>query len=109
MVEVGYVSYTVSADRLARVGADFDAEAIDDAILAQLNAAVAPFVVVHRDGKVFADEDAADDALFFFNNCVGIQATANARRLAEVLKKVAPDVRVVEPPPPRQRDLFGDA
>jgi len=62
MVEVGYVSYTVSADRLARVGADFDAEAIDDAILAQLNAAVAPFVVVQRDGKVFADEDAADDA-----------------------------------------------
>ena len=62
MVEVGYVSYTVSAERLAQAGADFDSEAIDDAILAQLNAAVAPFVVVQRDGKVFADEDAADDA-----------------------------------------------
>jgi hypothetical protein len=62
MIEVGYVSYTVSADRLARAGADFDAEAIDDAILAQLNAAVAPFVVIHRDGKVFAEEDAAEDA-----------------------------------------------
>jgi len=62
MVEVGYVSYMVSAERLARSGADFDAQAIDDAILSQLNAAVAPFVIVHRDGKVFADEDAADDA-----------------------------------------------
>ena len=62
MIEVGYVSYTVTAERLSQVGADFDSEAIDDAILAQLNAAVAPAVVVHRDGKVFADEDVAEEA-----------------------------------------------
>jgi hypothetical protein len=62
MIEVGYVSYTVSADRLATVGADFDAEAIDDAILAELNAKVGPAVRVERDGKVFADEDVADRA-----------------------------------------------
>jgi len=55
-----------------------------------------------------AAEGEADDALFFFNNCVGIQATANARRFAELLKEVAPAVRVVEPPPPRQPDLFDD-
>ena len=61
-IEVGYVSYTVSADRLAAVGADFDSEAIDDAILAELNAKVGPAVEVHRDGKVFADEDVADRA-----------------------------------------------
>ena len=62
MIEVGYVSYTVTAERLADVGADFDSEAIDDAILAELNAKVAPAVEVHRDGKVFADEDSAERA-----------------------------------------------
>ncbi|HEY4224823.1 MAG TPA: hypothetical protein VGM70_03330 [Pseudolysinimonas sp.] len=62
MIEVGYVSYTVTAERFAQVGADFDAEAIDDAILAELNAKVAPAVEVHRDGKVFADEDSAERA-----------------------------------------------
>jgi len=87
MVEVGYVSYTVSADRLARAGAGFDAEAIDDAILAQLNAAVAPFVVVHRDGKVFADEDAA----------------ADARQIdwAELLEQVDIDQLIADHPPRR--------
>ena len=62
MIEVGYVSYTVTAERLAEVGADFDSEAIDDAILAELNAKVGPAVLVHRDGKVFADEDTAERA-----------------------------------------------
>ena len=62
MIEVGYVSYTVTAERLAEVGADFDSEAIDDAILAELNAKVGPAVEVHRDGKVFADEDSAERA-----------------------------------------------
>jgi uncharacterized protein YecE (DUF72 family) len=56
-----------------------------------------------------ADEDAADSGLFFFNNCVGVQATRNARRFAELLKAVGPSVKVVAPPPPRQPDLFGDA
>lgn len=62
MIEVGYVSYTVTAERLAEVGADFDSEAIDDAILAELNAKVGPAVEVRRDGKVFADEDTAERA-----------------------------------------------
>jgi hypothetical protein len=62
MIEVGYVSYTVTAERLAEVGADFDSQAIDDAILAELNAKVGPAVEVHRDGKVFADEDSAERA-----------------------------------------------
>jgi hypothetical protein len=62
MIEVGYVSYTVTAERLSQVGADFDSKAIDDAILAELNAQVGPAVEVHRDGKVFADEDSAERA-----------------------------------------------
>lgn len=62
MIEVGYVSYTVTAERLSKVGADFDSAAIDDAILAELNAKVGPAVQVHRDGKIFADEDSAERA-----------------------------------------------
>lgn len=61
-IEVGYVSYTLTAERIAQVGADFDVEGADDAILAALNAQVGPAVVVHRNGKVFADADAADRA-----------------------------------------------
>jgi hypothetical protein len=61
-IEVGYVSYTVTAERLSAVGPDFDSSAIDDAILSELNAQVGPAVVVHRNGKVFADEDVADRA-----------------------------------------------
>lgn len=56
---MGYVSYSVTAERPAGVGADFDSEAIDGAILVELNAKVGPAVEVHRDGKVFADEDTA--------------------------------------------------
>ncbi|QAY72346.1 hypothetical protein ET445_02335 [Agromyces protaetiae] len=54
-IEAGYVSYTPTAERFAQVGADFDSEAVDDAILAHLNARVAPGIRVHRNGKVFAD------------------------------------------------------
>ena len=61
-IEITTVSYTVSADYLATFGADFDAEAIDDAVLAQLNSLVPSGVTVHRNGKVFADEEAADEA-----------------------------------------------
>jgi hypothetical protein len=61
-VEVGYVSYTLSADYMATVGADFDSEAVDDAILEQVNR-LAPFgVTVHRNGKAFADESQAEAA-----------------------------------------------
>lgn len=61
-VEVGYVSYTLTAERFAEVGADFDSEAVDDAILKTLNSRVGPDVVVHRNGKVFAEENAVAEA-----------------------------------------------
>jgi uncharacterized protein YecE (DUF72 family) len=48
--------------------------------------------------KAAADANLADDALFFFNNCVGIQAVENAKRLAAILKEIAPSIRVIEPP-----------
>lgn len=58
-VEVGIVSYTVSADYYATVGADFDTEAVDNEVLAELNKLVPMGVVVHRNGKAYADEDVA--------------------------------------------------
>jgi hypothetical protein len=61
-IEIATVAYTVSADYLATVGADFDVEAVDDAILAQLNALVPAGVTVHRNGKAYADEDAVETA-----------------------------------------------
>ena len=61
-VEIGTVSYTVSADYYAEVGADFDTEAVDDAVLAQLNLIAPGGVVVHRNGKAFADEEIAESA-----------------------------------------------
>ena len=49
------------------------------------------------------------EGLFFFNNCVGVQAVANARRLAEVLRETAPEVNVIAPPEAdRGRTLFDD-
>ncbi|WP_353827070.1 hypothetical protein [Agromyces sp. SYSU T0242] len=61
-IEVGIVSYTLSADVYERIGADFDTEAVDDAILARLNQLVPRGVVVHRNGKAFADPAVADMA-----------------------------------------------
>ena len=61
-IETGIVSYTLSGDYLARVGADFDTEAVDDAILADLNRMLPAGVVVERSGKVFAEEEPADEA-----------------------------------------------
>jgi uncharacterized protein YecE (DUF72 family) len=60
--------------------------------------------------KAAAEAGRADSALFFFNNCVGVQAVENARRLAEILRECGPAVRVVSPPAPGivQPDLFGD-
>ena len=60
--EIATVAYTLSADYLATVGADFDVEAVDDAILAALNALVPPGVTVHRNGKAYADDDAVEVA-----------------------------------------------
>ncbi|KRC50776.1 hypothetical protein ASE16_07255 [Leifsonia sp. Root227] len=61
-IETGIVSYTLSGDYYAGVGADFDTEAVDDAILAELNRMLPSGIVVERSGKVFADEDRADEA-----------------------------------------------
>ncbi|MFF1633804.1 hypothetical protein [Leifsonia sp. NPDC058248] len=61
-IETGIVSYTLSSDYYARVGADFDTEAVDDAILAQLNRLVPVGITVERSGRVLADEELADVA-----------------------------------------------
>ncbi|SDH29382.1 hypothetical protein SAMN04515691_2278 [Leifsonia sp. 98AMF] len=61
-IETGIVSYTLSGDYYARVGADFDTEAVDDAILAELNRMLPRGVVVERSGRVLADEEVADEA-----------------------------------------------
>ena len=61
-IEVGLVSYTLSADTYARIGADFDTEAVDDAILARLNELVPTGVVVHRNGTAFAEPGVAEIA-----------------------------------------------
>jgi ribosomal protein L1 len=61
-IEAGIVSYTVSGDYFARVGADFDTEAVDDAILAEVNRRLPDGIVVERSGRVFADESKAEEA-----------------------------------------------
>ncbi len=61
-IETGIVSYTLSGDYYARVGADFDTEAVDDAILAELNRMLPSGIIVERSGRVLADEDRADEA-----------------------------------------------
>ncbi|WP_431247218.1 hypothetical protein [Leifsonia xyli] len=61
-IETGIVSYTVSGDYLARVGADFDTEAVDDAILAELNRMLPDGILVERSGRVLAEEERADEA-----------------------------------------------
>ena len=54
-----------------------------------------------------ASRGLADEGLVFFNNDGGGQAVANARRLGEILRELAPAVRVVEPQvTPRQPSLF---
>jgi uncharacterized protein YecE (DUF72 family) len=58
--------------------------------------------------KRIAEENRADEALVFFNNCVGLQAVTNARRLGALLKEGAAAIRIVEPAAPRQASLFGD-
>jgi uncharacterized protein YecE (DUF72 family) len=56
--------------------------------------------------------DQARSAYLLLNNCRGGQAITNARRIRELLPRVAPDLEVVEPftntpVEPRQRLLFG--
>ncbi|OWK37660.1 DUF72 domain-containing protein [Fimbriiglobus ruber] len=48
-------------------------------------------------------------ALVFFNNCVGIQATTNAKRLIDLLRETAPAIEIVPPPQPVEpKGLFDD-
>ena len=61
-IETGIVSYTLSGDYFATVGADFDTEAVDDAILAELNRMLPSGIEVERNGRVVADEDRAEEA-----------------------------------------------
>lgn len=49
------------------------------------------------------------EAHLMFNNCQGIQAVQNARRMADLIRAEGPEFHVVEPPapaPPRQGTLF---
>src|SRR5437763_81087 len=46
--------------------------------------------------KAASDRGEADEALVFFNNCVGVQAVQNARKLAAVLKELGPPVTVID-------------
>lgn len=53
------------------------------------------------------------DVLLLFNNCMHSQAIENARRIGELLRRLAPELAVVPPPippddTPRQRTLFDD-
>ena len=58
------------------------------------------------DGLAVAAAAGAERGLVFFNNCVGIQAVTNARRLTELMAGV-PGVQVVRPPAPAApRGLF---
>ena len=52
-----------------------------------------------------------DEALFFFNNCVGAQAAENARALVAAVRRLGPAVAVVDPPAPAasQPALFDPA
>ncbi|MHA7986012.1 hypothetical protein ACX9R5_09405 [Rathayibacter sp. CAU 1779] len=60
--EITIIDYTVPADVYARYGADFDTEAVNNAVLAELNAIVPEGVIVQRNGKVFAEKDVEDIA-----------------------------------------------
>jgi uncharacterized protein YecE (DUF72 family) len=55
--------------------------------------------------------DAIREVLFLFNNCHGAQAIGNARRLRELLARLAPEAQIIPPVTPSsttpvQRGLF---
>ena len=62
-------------------------------------------------GALYAAAGEADEALFFFNNCVGVQAIENARTLAAAVRRLGPAVMVIDPPAPAlaQPTLFDSA
>ncbi|NQX13265.1 hypothetical protein HQQ80_16690 [Microbacteriaceae bacterium VKM Ac-2855] len=55
-IELGIVDYTVKAEVYEEVGGDFDTEAVDDAVLAALNAQLPAGLTVTRSGHVRGDE-----------------------------------------------------
>lgn len=61
-IETGVVTYTLSVDFRARCGSAIDAEAVDDAVLAELNRLLPPGVLVERGGRVLVEEERADAA-----------------------------------------------
>lgn len=60
--EITTVEYMVPAETYAQYGADFDPEAVNDAVLAELNARIPKGVRVERNGIVTADDDSVETA-----------------------------------------------
>ncbi len=54
-VEIAILVSTVSAENFSAAGADFDTQAVDDAVLAKLNQLLPIGVFVLRNGEAFAD------------------------------------------------------
>lgn len=64
---------------------------------------------VWADGLKRAADAGAERAVVFFNNCVGVQAVENAKRLAELVRATVSGVTVVPPAVrPAPRTLFDD-
>jgi hypothetical protein len=61
-VQVAVLNYTVSADVYAEYGADFDPEAVNDAVRSQINSELPSGIVVERNGMVMAAPEAAEQA-----------------------------------------------
>ena len=55
--EITVINYTVPAETYVEYGADFDTEAVDDAVLAELNARIPEGITVLRNGTVVAEHD----------------------------------------------------
>jgi hypothetical protein len=60
--EIATVDYTVPAEKYVEYGADFDMEAVNDAVLKELNARVPEGVTVQRNGRVVAEPGVAAKA-----------------------------------------------
>jgi len=59
---VAVVDYTVKAEVYTSYGADFDPEAVNDAVRRELNASLPAGIVVERNGAVYAAADAVTTA-----------------------------------------------
>jgi hypothetical protein len=61
-VRVAVVDYPPKAEVYAEYGADFDPEAVENAVLAELNRRMPDGVVIERNGAVYASGDAVQAA-----------------------------------------------